>query len=113
MGIQRWAGNIQTRTQIIRMLNRGFPDGTYLDLDSQGCDKRKTGARHSKLREQNVLLNTSNASAQEEGLVGVQGGKAKKMNRAQTMKNLKCLILKAKEPLRHYKQGNDVSRGAF
>lgn len=42
------------------------------------------------------------------GLVGVQGGKAKKMNRAQTMENLKCLILKAKEPLRHYKQGNDV-----
>ena len=43
-----------------------------------------------------MVLNTSNASAQEEGLVGVQEGKAKKMTRVQTIKNLKCLILKAK-----------------
>ena len=34
--LQRWAGNIQTCTQIISMLNRGFLDSTYLDLDSQG-----------------------------------------------------------------------------
>lgn len=36
LGIQRWAGNMQTCTQIIRMLNRGFPDSTCLDLDSRG-----------------------------------------------------------------------------
>lgn len=47
------------------------------------------------------------------GLVGVKGGKALKMSRAQVPDGHKCLILKAKKLPRSHKQGNDRSRCTF